>query len=163
VEASTTLQRTKYRKVIAWIVILVVIFLALGVLVFMGLQAIIDDYITHEEVLRITSPGDSSLDAVLIEVSGGATISYNRYAVFVLPKGVASPEREDEPILNLIGPTGGDFPYGVNLRWQSPAHLRVEYFKIRWGHGRFGTIRVNEQPVQVDVVAGVGVPDVAAD
>jgi len=118
---------------------------------------------THDEIVRITSPGNTALDAVLIEVSGGATISYNRYAIFVIPKGAASPKREDEPILNLIGPTGSHFPYGVNLHWQSPTHLRVEYFHIRWGHGRFGTIRVNEQPVQIDVVAGVGAPDTAAN
>jgi len=162
-EASHHGRRRTAVRIALGIVLTLGLLGVLGMVAFRALWLIAGGDPTHDEVVRITSPGETSLDAVLIEVSGAATVSYNRYAVFVLPKGAGSPEREDEPVLNLIGPTGSDFPYGVNLHWQSPTHLRVEYSKIRWGHGHFGTIHVNEQPVQIDVVAGVGTPDAITD
>ncbi|MDO5625947.1 MAG: hypothetical protein Q4G71_14815 [Pseudomonadota bacterium] len=106
---------------------------------------------SHDEVTRLSSPGDSPVDAVLVEVNTGATDTF-RYDVFVLAKG-AKPL--DKPVASLVGATRNDQAYGVNFRWQSPTHLRVEYLKARSVHQAAGTVHVGDRAVQIELVQGI--------
>lgn len=110
---------------------------------------------SHDEVARLSSPGDSNLDAVLVEVNTGATDTF-KYDVFVLPKGSAVPKK---PALSLIGATRNEQAYGANLRWQGPTHLRVEYFEARAVQGAAGVIQVGGQDVWIELVQGIRDPE----
>ncbi len=106
---------------------------------------------SHDEVTRLSSPGDSGLDAVLVEVNTGATDTF-RYDVFMLPKSATA---HGKPVLSLVGATRNDQAYGANFRWQGPSHLRVEYLKARDVQGAAGTFQVGDQTVQVELAPGI--------
>ena len=106
---------------------------------------------SHDEVTRLSSPGNSRLDAVLIEVNTGATDTF-KYDLFVLPKG--SPT-SNKPVLSLVGATRNEQAYGANLRWQGPTHLRVEYLQARPVQGEAGVFQVGGQDVQIELVQGI--------
>lgn len=105
---------------------------------------------SHDEVIRLTSPGSPPLDALLIEVNGGATSTF-KYDLFVVPKGSAA---SGEPVATLVGATRSEQAYGANLRWRGPAHLRVEYLQARSVRGG-GAIEVNGQSIELELVSGV--------
>lgn len=113
---------------------------------------------SHDEVSRVRAPGPSGLDAVLVEVGAGATSSF-RYDLFVLPPGAAA---QGKPVLSLVGATRNTQAYGANLRWQGPAHLRVEYLQAQSVQGQPGTVTVGQQSVQVELAPGVTDPDAPA-
>lgn len=106
---------------------------------------------SHHEVIRLSAPGSSGVDAVLVEVNTGATDTF-RYDVFVLPKGAAA---SDKPVVSLVGAIRNDQAYGANFRWQSPTHLRIEYFKARDVNGTAGTVRIGDQTIQVELASGI--------
>ncbi len=108
---------------------------------------------SHDEVVRLTSPGSPPLDALLVEVNTGATDTF-KYDLFVVPKGSAA---SGTPTATLVGATRNAQAYGANLRWQGPAHLRVEYLQARSVQGG-GTTEVGGQAVQVELVSGVTDP-----
>ena len=76
-----------------------------------------------DEVARVRGPSDG-LDAVLLEVNGGATTSFG-YRVYVVP-AEAQPT-DDFEVAVLDGAARNDSAYGANLRWVGPQELRVEY------------------------------------
>ncbi len=106
---------------------------------------------SHDEVTRVSSPGGSGLDAVLVEVNSGATDTFS-YDVFVLPRGAAA---EGKPVLSLVGATRNDQAYGANLRWQDPSRLRVEYLKARDVKAATPTIHVGDRLVQIELASGI--------
>ena len=112
-----------------------------------------DDSVSRVEVARVAAP-DGKADAVVIEVNGGATADF-AYDIFVLPHGAAA---DGEAALRLYGATRNAHAYGVNLRWASPAQLRVEYLEARRILQEPRTVTVAGTPVQVEAVAGVNDP-----
>jgi len=107
-----------------------------------------DDSVSRVEVARVAAP-DGKTDAVVIEVNGGATADF-AYDIFVLPHGAAV---DGEAALRLYGATRNAHAYGVNLRWASPAQLRVEYLEARRILQEPRTVTVAGTPVQVEAVA----------
>lgn len=110
---------------------------------------------SHDEVLRVPAPGGSGLDAVLVEVNGGATATY-RYDVFVVPQGAATGAAQ--PALSLTGATRNAQAYGAHLRWTAPTRLRVEYLQARSVQGQGGPVAVGGQTVQIDLAPGTADP-----
>ena len=79
--------------------------------------------VSRDEVVRVSSPS-GRVDAVLVESNGGATTPF-AYFVYLVPKGASAPERGE--VARLIAATRNDQAWGVNLRWNGPGELMVEY------------------------------------
>jgi hypothetical protein len=81
---------------------------------------------SHDEVSRIASP-DGKVLATLVEVNGGATTSMG-YEV--------SLTRSDKPssvtrVARLYDAVRNDSAYGVNLQWDSPSELSLQYLSAK--------------------------------
>jgi hypothetical protein len=79
---------------------------------------------SFDEVARVTSPS-KQVDAVLVEMNGGATTSFD-YNVYVVPKG-RSVSRSDAQVANLYGAVRSESAYGVDLKWDGTNRLAGEY------------------------------------
>lgn len=113
-----------------------------------GVRALVLDLFapSEDEVARVTSP-DGRLDAVVVEINGGATTSF-AYAVYVTEKAARF---GGEPIAFLYDATRSERAYGVNLKWRGAKKLVVEYLRT----GRF---RVEKGPIEVVLKGGVTDP-----
>ena len=91
------------------------------------LSACLSSTVSRDEVARVTSPSRRT-DAVLVESNGGATTPF-AYFVYLVPKGAPVPVRGE--IARLIAATRNEQAWGVNLRWDGPAQLFIEYRDAR--------------------------------
>lgn len=103
-----------------------------------------------DEVARVRGPSDR-LDAVLLEVNGGATTSF-AYRVYVVP-AEAQPT-DDLEVVVLDGAVRSDSAYGANLRWAGPQELRVEFHSARV-HRYRPIIDVDSRQIGVRLDSGV--------
>jgi len=110
---------------------------------------------SFDEVARSTSP-DGQVDAVLVEVNGGATTSFG-YRIHVLPKGKA-PSDESEAA-SLYGAARSESAYGANLHWRSGSALVVEYLTARSAELKHPTTSVGGEEITVELVAGIPDPN----
>lgn len=96
--------------------------LYLGSLIFGGP---VDFWGDREVVSQIISPANN-IAAVLVETNGGATTSFG-YEIYLVPVG----EKIDgKPrVAYIYGATRNHNAYGVNLKWESPNKLAVEYYQ----------------------------------
>lgn len=104
-----------------------------------GLASQVDDFlVTYDEVVRLASP-NNRYDAVLIETNGGAATSFG-YLVYLLPHKKPFyrhdylfwvPGHEQVQAGYLYGAIRNENAYGVNLKWLSPAQLKVEYLECQ--------------------------------
>jgi hypothetical protein len=92
---------------------------------------IIESYFKQKEILRISSP-DGKVDAVIIEVNGGATNDLI-LDVFVVPKGKSIVSKMDDCYWRVLQ---GRFSQNLNIKWATPKLLEisnafgyVDYFK----------------------------------
>lgn len=96
--------------------------LYLGSLIFGGP---VDFWEGREVISQKVSP-TNNIAAVLVETNGGATTSFG-YEVYLIPVGE---KITDKPRVAFIyGATRNHEAYGVNLKWESPNKLAVEYYR----------------------------------
>lgn len=101
----------------------------------------------------MTSP-DRVLDAVLVEVNGGATTSFG-YDIHVVARGDSAGGR---PVASLYGAARSDSAYGANLRWGDERTLAVEFFSAREVTRHVSSIEVADRTVRVALRSGVSDP-----
>ena len=83
--------------------------------------------IQSDEVARTASPS-GAVDAVVLELNGGATTSY-LYEVCLVPHGVAC--KDADTVVSLYGAGRSEIAYGINIRWVDSLHLNVEYMNAK--------------------------------
>lgn len=83
---------------------------------------------SHDEVARSASP-DRVLEAVVVEGSGALATSALWYDVYVTRAG--APFDSGVFIGRLSYAVRNDRAWGVNLRWENPDSLDVEYLSAR--------------------------------
>ena len=84
--------------------------------------------VSEDVVNRAISP-DSTRDALVTEVNGGATTSFV-YRVYVVPHR-GQPEDKYQ-VASLYAAYRNDSALGVNVRWKDSNELRVEYAGSRY-------------------------------
>jgi hypothetical protein len=105
---------------------------------------------SKDEVVRVNSP-NGKLDAVLIEANGGATTSFG-YEVHIVPRNMAA---SDSPVAFLYGALRNKSAYGVNLRWDSPSLLAIEFLNAKSAKLEEHMVLVADQNVRVVMREGV--------
>jgi len=78
---------------------------------------------SEDEVARVTSPS-GRLDAVLVEINGGATTSFGYYA-YIVPHG--KKYQRGPRVADLYAAGRSRQASGANLRWEGPSQLVIEY------------------------------------
>ena len=111
-----------------------------------------------DEVSRVSSP-DRSVDAVLYEEDGGATVSFS-YSTYVVPVG-GSPAKAD-CVAGLYAAGRSERAYGVNLKWQGDDTLRIEFLKARRRRYLTHQVVVNGKRIRIVLVDGISDPDAPA-
>ena len=107
--------------------------------------------VQDDEVARVTAPG-GHLDAVLVEVNGGATTSFG-YDVSIVPSGSAP--RSGKGVAALYGAVRSDSAYGVNLRWSSPTELRIQYLSARQSSLSHPLVDIEGRRIRVVLDSGI--------
>ena len=111
----------------------------------------LDDFVSRDEVARVTSPS-GAVDAVLVETNGGATTSFG-YEVFVVEAG-SSFDAEDS-IAALYAAVRNGSAYGANLRWRAPDVLSIEYLTARSAELYQRSIEVSGVRIAAGLKSGV--------
>jgi hypothetical protein len=104
-----------------------------------------------DEVLRTPSP-DGMAEAVLCEINGGATTSFG-YKIYVIQKGGEVPR--DGHVAFLYGAVRSERAYGVNLQWEAPDALVVEYLRAQSAELAANSVRVLDRSVAIKLRSGV--------
>lgn len=81
---------------------------------------------SKDEVARVPSP-DGKVDAVLVESNGGATTSFG-YDVYIVRAGARVSGNSAAWLYDALR---SDHAYGVNMKWDSPNRLVLEYLQAR--------------------------------
>lgn len=79
------------------------------------------------EVARVRSP-DGTLDAIVVEIDGGGTVSY-RYDLRIVSRGQTP--AAGVSVGSLYGALRNEDAYGVNPKWQDSGVLFFEYWKAK--------------------------------
>lgn len=108
-----------------------------------------------DEVSRVSSP-DRTVDAVLLEENGGATVSF-AYSIYLVSIG-AKPASADR-VAGLYAAGRSDRAYGANLKWQGVDTLRIEFLKARKRRYFNHQAQVNGRRVRILLVDGMSDPD----
>jgi hypothetical protein len=105
---------------------------------------------SEDEVARVTFPkGD--LDAVLMEINGGATTSFG-YNVIVVKRG-ARPNKD--PVARLYGAVRNEHAYGLKMRWEEEALLVLEYMEANSALLAKESVSVGGKLIRVAMKSGV--------
>jgi hypothetical protein len=109
---------------------------------------------SSNEVTRVTSP-DGRLDAILIELNGGATTSFG-YEIKIAQHG----GQPTQQLAYLYGAIRNEQAYGANLHWNGNDVLDISFLRTK-------APPVLKSPIEVDgravrAVLQVGVPDPSA-
>lgn len=105
----------------------------------------------RDEVAREISPkGD--LDAVLIEIHGGATTGFG-YEVHVVPHGGKASARDEAAY--FYDAERNKNAYGVRMRWRGSDTLAVEYLKAESADLKRATVPIQGRTVVVQLFDGV--------
>lgn len=108
------------------------------------------------EVARLLSP-DGRLEARLLEVNGGATISFG-YEVEVMLHGA----ERGVHVASLYGATRNANAYGVTMRRRSAQLLELDYFKAKAVPVFRPSVSIDGRSVEIAVVSGVVDPSAPA-
>jgi hypothetical protein len=111
---------------------------------------------SRDEVLRVASP-DGEVDAVVVEVNGGATTSFG-YQVTLQPR--AGLFRRGQDVAWLYGAVRKEDAYGVNLAWTRPGRLTLQYLRARTQ--KLGEDRVALAGKDIEIRLEPGVTDPTA-
>jgi hypothetical protein len=122
-----------------------------GLLLFLWIDAV-----GFVEVARATSP-DRKYDAIVVETDGGATTDFG-YIIYLLPAKQPYwrfdtliswlPGHGIAEVGNFYGASRNPNAYGVNLHWEGPRKLAVEYYKCRYG-GVMKAVVFEQQPFEI--------------
>jgi hypothetical protein len=108
-----------------------------------------------EEVERVPSP-DGALDAVVIRVNAGATVSFY-YDVYVVPAGSKAGGREVADFYGLYSTDG--WAEGVRPVWVDDGALQLRFDKARQGNLRQRSVEVAGRRIEVECIGSVEMPD----
>jgi hypothetical protein len=106
---------------------------------------------SHDEVARVRAPSDR-LEAIVVETNGGATTSPG-YLIYIVSAGQAVPEEGE--VAWLHGAVRNDSAWGVNLNWESPTRLAVEYQDAKQQDLRASVITLGADTVSITLRSGV--------
>ena len=106
---------------------------------------------SKNEVGRLTDPS-GTIDAVIIEINGGATTSFT-YDVMITTKG--SNAKSGNKVATLYGATRNESAYGVNLKWISNKVLSIEYFDTKSVKSQKDDVTINGNKIQVILKDGI--------
>ena len=95
------------------------------------------------------------LQAVLVEVNGGATTSFG-YEVSIVPSGS---QETGQPAVRLYGAVRNDQAYGANLRWASASQLNVEFMQARDAKLELPALTVSGRRVSLALQSGITDPN----
>jgi len=109
-----------------------------------------------DEVARVSSP-DRRVEAVLVEMNGGATTSFG-CEVHLTEKGKTLGDR----VARLYGAVRNAHAYGADLKWKSDTVLVVEFLEAREQTFEKATVRIVGRDVRVFLAPGVLDPDAPA-
>ena len=124
--------------------------LMLLVLIFLPIL-LLSGRISRDEVARVASPA-AGLDAVLIEINGGATTDFAYSVVLEEPGWFGA----SEEVASLYAAHRSDCAYGVNLRWAGPNRLLIEYQDA--GRAEAHPATIGGQQMGVELKPGVTDP-----
>jgi hypothetical protein len=108
----------------------------------------------RDEVSRVAAP-DGDVDAVLYELSGNASDSFD-YEVVIAADG------QNREVAEISGASRNDRAFGVNLNWLSKDQLSVEYLSAQNQQLLASDIKIGGQAVHVSLHNGVRDPDAPA-
>lgn len=114
--------------------------------------------VSRDEVSRVVSPS-GRIDAVLVEINGGATTSFG-YNVFLVTAGGKFSDGIE--VASLYGATRNDSAYGANLKWDGAQKLVVEYFRAKDEPSFKNTANIAGEQFQVSLRSGVKDPNAPA-
>ena len=106
---------------------------------------------SYDEVARLTSPS-GDMDAVLVETNGGATTSFG-YNIFLVGSGAKYDTGLQ--VASLYGAVRNERAYGVNLKWENPQRLIVEYLRTKGEPRSTGSATFMGREIIVSLRAGV--------
>lgn len=109
------------------------------------------------EVARVASPS-GRLEAIVIEANTGPKAS-SSYDVFLVPSG--KDHNQGIHVASLYAASRSRTAFGVNLRWDGPEELAVEYLEARAAEIMRSTASVEGEQVQVQLRDGVEDPAAA--
>jgi hypothetical protein len=107
---------------------------------------------SFDEVARVSSPS-GRVDAVLVEVNGGATTSFG-YSVFVVPTGKLV-SRGEPGIVSLYGAVRNQSAYGADLVWDEADRLTVEYLTARHCEITRDAVKIGSDEITVTVRSNI--------
>lgn len=108
-----------------------------------------------EEVERVPSP-DGAIDAVVIRVNAGATVSFY-YDIYVVPAGSTAQGREVADFYGLYSTDG--WAEGMRPIWVDDSALQLRFEKARQGNLRQRSIEVAGRRIQLECNGSVDMPD----
>lgn len=108
-----------------------------------------------EEVERVPSP-DGAVDAVVIRVNAGATVSFY-YDVYLVPAGSRVAGREVADFYGLYSTDG--WAEGVRPVWVEEGALQLVFEKARQGNLRQRSVEVAGRRIQLECNGSVDLPD----
>jgi hypothetical protein len=118
------------------------------------IESYVRGMVTRDEVARVVSPtGD--VEAVLCEINGGATTSF-AYGVYVVPRGAKLSDRAQ--VASFYAATRSGSAYGVNLRWQDPKTLAIEYLEAESAEIDQPSVTVDKANIAVMLRGGIADP-----
>ena len=103
------------------------------------------------EVARVPSPS-GRVEAIIIEANTGPKAS-SSYDVFLVPSG--QEHGGGIHIASLYAARRSQNAYGVNLKWDGPGELSIEYLEASAAEILQGLARIEGEQVQVRLRAGV--------
>jgi hypothetical protein len=109
------------------------------------------------EVARVASPS-GRLEAIVIEANTGPKAS-SSYDVFLVPSG--KDHNQGIHVASLYAASRSRTAFGVNLRWDGPEELAVEYLEARAAEIMKATADIEGEQVRVKLRDGVEDPTAA--
>ena len=100
---------------------------------------------------------DRKLDAVLVEINGGATTSFG-YKVYIVEKGVNY--NSGNSVASLYGAVRNSSAYGVNLVWKSAKELEVQYLSAKDSNIESSSVVIAGSKIAVFLRPGISDPTV---
>ena len=108
-----------------------------------------------DEVERVSSP-DGAVDAEVIRVNAGATVSFY-YDVYVVPAGSGAAGREVADFYGLFRTDG--WAEGVRPVWVDNSALQLEFENTRQGNLRQRSVEVAGRRIRLECNGSVDLPD----
>jgi len=100
---------------------------------------------SEDEVARVPSP-DKKFEAVLTEINGGATTSFG-YSIYIVKRGQSTFWHKS--VAYLYGAIRNNNAYGINLKWNNPGELAIEYLKAQSADLIKSNIEIDSSVVKV--------------